>query len=194
MKSASKKTSASQNHAARVRGDKIKRNIITALGLQRLPGEGGYFRETYRSAIKMPISLEDGGKPVPRHLGTAIYYLITPREFSALHKLESDEVFHFYDGAPVEMLQISDGGAAKHIVLGRNILKGQQAQVTVPAGTWQGTRLIKGGNYALLGTTVFPAFEFSDFTLGSRRELTAKFPKLADLIARFTRFQDSNCG
>ena len=165
----------------------IKARIIKALGLQPLPGEGGYYRETYRSGTQVPIPSKNGEQPVTRHLGTAIYYFVTPREFSALHKLTSDEVFHFYGGDPVEMLQISETGEAKTIILGPNVLEGHQVQVTVPAGTWQGTRLLKGGKYALMGTTVFPAFEFSDFELGKRADLSARFPQLAAQIKRFTR-------
>lgn len=165
----------------------IKARIIKALGLQPLPGEGGYYRETYRSGTQVPIPSKNGGESVTRHLGTAIYYFVTPREFSALHKLKSDEVFHFYGGDPVEMLQISETGEVKTIILGPDVLAGHQPQVTVPAGTWQGTRLLKGGKYALLGTTVFPAFEFADFELGKRAELTVRFPILAAQIKRFTR-------
>lgn len=165
----------------------IKARIIKTLGLQPLPGEGGYYRETYRSGTQVPIPSKNGEQPVTRHLGTAIYYFVTPREFSALHKLTSDEVFHFYGGDPVEMLQISESGEVKTVILGSDVLAGHQPQVTVPAGTWQGTRLLKGGKYALLGTTVFPAFEFSDFELAKRAELSARFPQLAAQIKRFTR-------
>lgn len=165
----------------------IKARIIKALGLQPLPGEGGYYRETYRSGTQVPIPSKNGEEPVTRHLGTAIYYFVTPKEFSALHKLTSDEVFHFYGGDPVEMLQISESGEVKTVILGSDVLAGHQPQVTVPAGTWQGTRLLKGGKYALLGTTVFPAFEFSDFELAKRAELSARFPQLAAQIKRFTR-------
>lgn len=165
----------------------IKARIIKALGLQPLPGEGGYYRETYRSDTQVPIPSKNGEPSVTRHLGTAIYYFVTPKEFSALHKLKSDEVFHFYGGDPVEMLQVSESGEVKTVILGSDVLAGHQPQVTVPAGTWQGTRLLKGGKYALLGTTVFPAFEFSDFELAKRAELSARFPQLAAQIKRFTR-------
>lgn len=166
---------------------KAVRRLIEALDLQPLPGEGGYYKETYRSGIKIPVPLKDGEQPVSRHLGTAIYYFVTPQEFSALHKLKSDEVFHFYGGDPVEMIQISETGEVKTIILGPDVLKGQQVQVVVSAGTWQGTRLIKGGEYALMGTTVFPAFEFADFELGKRAELVARFPRLMAQIKKFTR-------
>jgi len=187
MKTGSKKATAKRKAAPRGNGGDIKARIIKALGLEPLPGEGGYFRETYRSPIQVPVPSKNGDEPVTRHLGTAIYYFVTPTEFSALHKLKSDEVFHFYGGDPVEMLQITDTGEVKTIILGPNILEGQQVQVTVPAGTWQGTRLLKGGTYALLGTTVFPAFEFSDFELGKRSDLSGRFPQLAAQIKRFTR-------
>ena len=187
MKTTTKRSKKPRKAAARGSTRGIKARIIKALGLQPLPGEGGYYRETYRSGTQVPIPSKNGEKSVIRHLGTAIYYFVTPREFSALHKLKSDEVFHFYGGDPVEMLQISETGEAKTTILGPNVLEGHQVQVTVPAGTWQGTRLLKGGKYALMGTTVYPAFEFADFELGKRADMTARFPKLAALIKRFTR-------
>lgn len=187
MKTVSKKAKAAPKAATRASTRNIRARIIKELGLQPLPGEGGYYRETYRSGTQVPIPSKNGEKSVTRHLGTAIYYFVTPREFSALHRLTSDEVFHFYGGDPVEMLQISETGEAKSIILGPDVLAGHQPQVTVPAGTWQGTRLVKGGKYALLGTTVFPAFEFADFELGKRADLTARFPELAKQIKRFTR-------
>ena len=165
----------------------IKACLIKTLGLEPLPGEGGYYRETYRSPIQVLMPIKNGEPPVLRHLTTAIYYMVSPSEFSALHKLKSDEVFHFYGGDPVEMLQISETGDGKTIILGPNVLEGQQVQVTVVAGTWQGTRLIKGGKYALLGTTVSPAFEFTDFELAKRAELIRRFPCLAAQIKSFTR-------
>lgn len=166
---------------------KIVERIIAKLDLKPLPDEGGYYRETYHSPIKVPLPFGNGGAEAPRELGTAIFYLITPTEFSALHKLKSDEIFHFYLGDPVEMLQISESGESGKIILGPDILAGQQVQALVPAGVWQGTRLVDGGGYALLGTTVIPGFDFADFVLGDKHDLSFRFPKLANEIARYTR-------
>ncbi len=159
--------------------------IINKLGLEPLPEEGGYFRQTYKSSLKIPGTSKQ--REAARSLGTAIFYLITPKQFSALHRVSSDEIFHFYLGDPVEMLQINASGESKRIILGSKILDGQEVQVVVPSGMWQGTRLVRGGKYALLGTTVIPGFEFSDFELGKRASLTARFPHLKEDIRRYTR-------
>src|SRR5262245_48991382 len=106
--------------------------IIAALRLQPLPLEGGYYRETYRSADTLPAAA------LPPHYGrdksaaTAIYYLLTPDTFSALHRLPTDEVFHFYLGGPVRMLHLSPDGDGREVVLGPDILAGQQLQTVVP--------------------------------------------------------------
>lgn len=169
------------------KGMEIKDRIIELLGLQPLPEEGGYFCETYRSLTEVPILSKSEKKTLNRNLGTCIYYLITPEEFSTLHRLPSDEIFHFYQGDPVEMIQISELGEISTVILGSNILEGQQVQALVPGGVWQGTRLAQGGQYALLGTTVFPGFDYSDFELGLRVDLANQFPNLSSAIAKFTR-------
>jgi uncharacterized protein len=153
--------------------------IIRCLGLERLPHEGGYFRETYRSKGVIP--------GLQRHFSTAIYYLITPAEFSALHQICYDEVFHFYLGDPVEMLQISPQGQLSKIILGSAITKGQQVQALAPGEFWQGSRLVEGGQWALLGTTVAPGFDFKDFKMGERRSLLKQYPQHHEEILRFTR-------
>ncbi len=128
--------------------------IIQALHLTRMPGEGGYYRETYRSSGLLKeehLGIKHVGD---RNHSTAIYYLVTAEHFSALHRLPQDEVFHFYMGDAVEMLQIAPDGAWKKIIMGPQIMAGQVLQTSVPGGHWQGTRLANGGKWALLGTTV----------------------------------------
>lgn len=154
--------------------------IITKLGLTKLPEEGGLYRETYRCAQE--LHLPHG----VRTCCTAIYYLLTPDEFSSLHRVASDEIVHFYSGDPVEMLQIFDDGVSQKILLGSDVLGGEFPQVVVPASVWQGTRLLEGGAWALLGCTVSPGFEFADFEAGSGSGLTGRFPHLSAEIARFT--------
>src|SRR5262249_33731721 len=117
---------------------------------------------------------------------TAIYYLLTPETFSALHRLQSDEVFHFYLGSPVRMLQLLPDGSGRTIVLGPNVLGGQEVQVVVPRGVWQGSLLEPGGDFALLGCTVAPGFEYADYEAGRRSVLEAQYPAFAGLIARLT--------
>jgi uncharacterized protein len=157
-------------------------DLIAFLKLQPHPKEGGYFRETYRAAEIISLNCLPGRYQGVRAHGTAIYYLLTPNTFSALHRLASDEVFHFYLGDPVRMLQLSSQGIGQSIVLGPNVLEGQQVQVTVPRGVWQGSILEPGGKFALLGCTVAPGFDYADYETGNRLELVAMYPQVTDLI------------
>jgi predicted cupin superfamily sugar epimerase len=123
-----------------------------------------------------------------RAQGTAIYYLLEAGTFSEMHVLASDEIFHFYLGDPVEMLQLyEDGRGSAVFTLGGDLSAGQQVQLVVPAGVWQGTRLVDGGKVALLGCTVTPGFDFADYQGGSYAELAAKWPAEADRIRKLTR-------
>jgi len=119
--------------------------VIKLLDLKPLPQEGGFFRETWRSSESIPARGLPDRYAGPRSFGTAIYYLLTPGVFSALHRLPGDEVFHFYLGDPVSMLQLHPGGRSEEVTLGPDITNGQQVQVIVPAGTWQGMHLKEGG-------------------------------------------------
>ncbi|MCI0432983.1 MAG: cupin domain-containing protein [Gemmatimonadetes bacterium] len=112
--------------------------------------------------------------------GTAIFYLHTTGTFSALHRLPGDEVFHFYLGDPVEMLMLFSDGRHERVVLGPDVER-MSVQHVVPGGTWQGSRLIHGGGYALLGTTMAPGFDFKDYDPGTR-ELVGQFPACAALV------------
>ncbi len=155
--------------------------IKALLNLAPHPVEGGFFRRTYTSpgTVELPRGL--------RAHGTAIYYLLETGTFSEMHVLESDEIFHFYLGDPVEMLQLySDGGSAV-LTLGADLAAGQQVQVVVPAGVWQGTRLLGGGKMALLGCTVTPGFDFADYRNAEYAELVARWPAQAERIRALTR-------
>ena len=159
-------------------------DVIRLLQLQPHPVEGGYFRETYRSAATLPASA------IPRHgaarsVSTAIYYLLKPGHVSELHVLPGDEVFHFYLGSPVRMLQLWPDGTAREVLLGSDVAAGEVPQLVVPGGVWQGTRLVDGA-FALLGCTVAPGFDYADYRGGSRAELTARWPAFADEIERLT--------
>jgi hypothetical protein len=164
--------------------------IIALLNLKPHPEEGGYFVETYRSPETIPEKALPNRYKGIRIFGTAIYYLLTPETFSAMHRLRSDEIFHFYFGDPVEMLQLLPDGSGKVTTIGIDILHGMQPQVVAPRGVWQGTRLLKDGRFALLGTTVSPGFEFEDYESGRRDELLRSYPKFRDLIVALTK--DSN--
>jgi predicted cupin superfamily sugar epimerase len=161
--------------------DEIKR----LLGLEPLEPEGGFFAETYRSREILPPGRSPAGTQA-RPLSTAIYYLLEPGTFSALHRLRSDEVYHFYLGDPVEMLLL-EPGVGRVLRLGNDLAAGLRPQVVVPAGTWQGSRLESGGRWALLGTTMAPGFDVADFELGRRQELIAGWPALRERIEALTR-------
>jgi uncharacterized protein len=160
--------------------------LIRRLNLQPHPKEGGHFRETYRADDVWPASALPARYGADRRASTAIYYLLTQATFSALHRLESDEVFHFYLGSPVRMLQLLPDGTGRTVVLGPDVLAGQQVQVVVPRGVWQGSLLEPGGAFALLGCTVAPGFEYADYRHGDRRELLARYPAFAEMITRLT--------
>jgi predicted cupin superfamily sugar epimerase len=149
--------------------------------------EGGYFAETYKSGLVIPRGMLPSSYPGDRSVATAIYYLLTPDTFSALHRLRGDEVFHFYLGDPVEMLKLRAEGTGDITLLGQDIASGQELQHVVPAGVWQGSRLVVGGEYALLGTTVSPGFDYADYEAGRREELIAQYPKFKDKILALTR-------
>ncbi|MGB7548272.1 MAG: cupin domain-containing protein, partial [Terracidiphilus sp.] len=122
-----------------------------------------------------------------RAQGTAIYYLLEAGTFSEMHVLASDEIFHFYLGDPLEMLQLYADGSSAVFVLGPDLAAGQQVQLVVPAGVWQGTRLVDGGKVALLGCTVTPGFDFADYRNASYAELVQKWPEQAERIKALTR-------
>lgn len=155
-------------------------DVIRLLQLQPHPVEGGFFRETYRAAATIPTH---GGS---RHVSTAIYYLLKPGHVSELHVLPGDEVFHFYLGEPVRMLQLWPDGSSREVVLGSDLTAGQVPQLVVPGGVWQGTRLVGTTGFALLGCTVAPGFDYADYSSAPRAELIAKWPAFAEEIARLT--------
>jgi uncharacterized protein len=165
------------------------RKLIDALGLQPHPIEGGFFRETYRSAEPIPASALPSayGSRADRSFGTAIYYLLTADTFSELHRLPTEEVFHLYLGGPARMLQLFPDGQGREIVIGSDVLAGQQPQVIVPPGVWQGTRLEPGVSFALMGATMAPGFDYADYETGGRNDLIDQYPSYAEVIRRLTR-------
>lgn len=155
--------------------------IKKLLNLDPHPIEGGFFRRTYTSTPT--LDLARGVRPA----ATAIYYLLEAGTFSEMHLLDSDEMFHFYLGDPVEMLQLFPGGGSSVITLGPDLEAEQHVQVLVPAGVWQGTRLIGDGKLALLGCTVVPGFDFADYRNAGFDELAAQWPEQKERIKDLTR-------
>lgn len=142
--------------------------IAQELGLEPLPDEGGLFRRTHADAH-----------------ASAIYYLLAAPDFSALHVLTATETYHHYRGAPLAMLLLHPDRTVERPVLGPDLAAGQRPQIVVPAGTWQGSTPM--GEWALVGTTTAPPFEWEMFTLGARAELQARYPSAATEIAALTR-------
>jgi hypothetical protein len=163
--------------------DELKR----ILKLEPHPREGGWFRQTWKAEQTIPRDVLPRRYEGARAAGTAIYYLLEPDNFSEMHKLASDEVFHYYLGDPVEMLQLSPDGSGREVVLGREIANGELLQTVVPQGVWQGSRLVPGGNVALLGCTVSPGFDYADYVSGSREELSRGWPEWKEMIHWLTR-------
>lgn len=160
--------------------------IKALLKLDVLPVEGGCFKRTYTAPGT--VETERG----QRAMGTAIYYLLEPGTFSELHVLATDELYHFYLGDAVEMLQLFPDGSSDVFVLGQDLAAGENVQLLVPAGVWQGTRLVGDGQkpnqYALLGCTLTPGFDFADYKNASAEELIAKWPGEKERIKKLTRF------
>jgi len=160
--------------------------IKTLLNLEPHPAEGGFFVETYRADESVPAAALPPRYRGERVFGTAIYYLLAPDTFSAMHRLASDEVFHFYLGDPVKMLLLAPDGTGRIVTLGQDLPKGMRPQVIVPRGVWQGSRLVPGGRFVLLGTTVAPGFEFADYEHARRADLLGSHPAFRDLILSLT--------
>ena len=156
--------------------------IIDLLGLEPLEPEGGCFAETYRAREQLAAAALPPRYAGARAAATAIYYLLTATNCSRLHRLASDELFHFYLGDPVEMLQLGPDGTGHVALLGNDLRAGMRPQILVPRGVWQGARVRAGGALALLGTTVAPGFELADYECGCRDRLEAAYPEHAALI------------
>jgi len=149
--------------------------------------EGGFFSETYRSAAELPASAVWPGLSGDRALSTGILFLLPRGSRSRLHRLLSDEMWHFYLGGPLEIIFLKEPeGQPESVVLGQDIGAGQRLQYVVPAGTWFGAAPLPGVEYSLVGCTVAPGFDFADFELARRADLSRQFPHHAELIERWT--------
>jgi predicted cupin superfamily sugar epimerase len=157
--------------------------VIRLLDLAPHP-EGGYFRETFRAA-PLPFALPERGV---RAASTAIYFLLQRADFSAFHRVRSDEAWHHYLGAPLELHLLDPSGATK-LVLGPSLERGERPQAVVRAGVYQAARLAEGspGEFTLVGCTVAPGFDFADFEMPPRSELVARFPEHRVLVEALTR-------
>ena len=159
---------------------------IERLGLSPHP-EGGFFVETYRSSDIIPAAVLPQRFAGPRSLATSIYFLLAGDDFSAFHRLLSDEVWHFYAGAGLSLYQISDSGHLTEHRMGNVASLDQHPQVTVLGRTWLAARPVEATSYALVGCTTSPGFDFADFELGERSMLVARYPLHSALIKALTR-------
>ena len=163
--------------------------IVELLGLEPLPVEGGLFRQTYMASDEIAAEALPARYGRSKPIGTAIYYLLTdePDSFSALHRLPTDEIWHFYLGDPVELLLLYPDGNSEIVVLGQDLTADQHVQFVVPAGAWMGARLEEGGHFALMGTTMAPGYDDRDYDAGDAQELERQYPDRAVLIEELTR-------
>ncbi len=154
-------------------------DIIKKLNLVPLAHEGGYYKRTWVSDINLDM----------RPLGTAIFFLLlnTIDGFSALHTLPFPEIYHFYLGDPMELSLFHKNGKVEQIIMGQDILNGELLQFTVPGNVVQGSRIVRGGKFALIGTTMSPGFTFDDFYLNSKEDMVERYPESRELILSLTR-------
>jgi predicted cupin superfamily sugar epimerase len=163
--------------------------LIKHFNMTQIPQEGPWFALTYRS----PDVLARGALPErydgTRAAGSAIIGIVTRAAFSALHRLKTDEIWHYYGGDPLQLLVLYPNGSGEVVVLGPDVLKGDKLQYVVPRGAWQGAMPLGKGReaYSIFGATLAPGFEYSDFEIGYRDELQRLYPSNAEAIARLTR-------
>jgi uncharacterized protein len=160
------------------------KSLIRKFDLKKHP-EGGYFAESYRSSEIISRQALPSRYKGDRSFSTAIYFLLPTGAVSRLHRIASDEIWHFYLGGPLELLQISPDGKLGKLILGPDVAEGQKIQHAVPAGFWFGARPAEGSPYSFVGCTVAPGFDFTDFELADAEVLLRTFPALREEILPF---------
>ncbi len=163
------------------------RQLIDRFKMERIPQEGAWFAPTYRSTEE--VSVAGASRYTGRRVAySAIYCVQTRDDFSGLHRLATDELWHFYDGQPIGLLLLHPDGRGERVVLGLNLAAGERPQFLVPRGVWQASRPVGGDDaWTFFGNTLAPGFEYADFEIGYREELQAQFPDFAKPIAELTR-------
>ncbi len=164
--------------------DKDAQYWINHLDLSPHP-EGGYYRATYKSELTIVRSALPGSYQGDRSASTAIYFLLDEGNFSAFHRIASDEVWHFYAGSSLVVYVIDPDGNYSELHLGGG--SDEVFQAVVKAGCWFASRVKDGAGFALVGCTVAPGFDFADFELAARSELVAAYPAHQKLIEELTR-------
>ena len=161
---------------------KRAKDIIDQLNLKKHP-EGGYYKETYRSQDAIYLEQFNG----KRNFSTCIYFLLTNEAFSAFHKVNQDEIWHFYQGDCIHLHMISEEGNYQIQKIGNKLEDNEVPQFVVPAHTWFAAEVKRADGFALVGCTVSPGFDFQDFHLAERNELIDSFQQHQKIITRFTR-------
>jgi uncharacterized protein len=166
--------------------NKDSRYWVEKLQLEPHP-EGGHFRQTYRSEVVIAREALPAGFSGTRAVSTAIYFLLEGENFSAFHRLRSDEIWHFYVGEPLSVHVIDPAGNYSRILLGQDLESGQMLQALVLAGCWFASHVADWKAFAVVGCTVGPGFDFEDFEMGKGDELVARYPEYRKVIERLTR-------
>jgi predicted cupin superfamily sugar epimerase len=166
--------------------DKNAKYWIERLKLEPHP-EGGFFRQSYKATLTLPRTALPAEFSGDRAASTAIYFLLEGKNFSAFHRLRSDEVWHFYAGSTLVVHVIEPAGRYFRIQLGSNADRGEVFQAVVGAGCWFASHVEDWKSFAMVGCTVAPGFEFADFEMGKREELVAMYPEHREIVERLTR-------
>jgi predicted cupin superfamily sugar epimerase len=164
--------------------------LVAYYHMRPVPQEGPWFSLSYSSEDQLDgaaLASRYGGRT--HAAGNAIVAVVTARDFSAMHRLLSDEVWHFYGGSPLSMLLLYPDGRGQRVTLGSDVLRGEVPQLTVPHGVWQGSAPLESSAraYSFVGTQLSPGFEAADFEIGYRDELQKRYPAFAKDVARLTR-------
>ena len=149
--------------------------------------EGGWYRQVYKSELVLPRSVLTPAHKDMRSAATSIYFLLESGDFSGFHRIASDELWHFYDGNGLVIYEIKPGGSLVKHLLGKDIEEGESFQVLVPAGSWFASRVEVADGFALCGCTVAPGFDYEDFEMADRKQLTNEYPEHEALISALTR-------
>jgi len=165
--------------------NKKAKEYIKKLQLKPHP-EGGYYKELYRAGeLILPNHLPTRFKS-SRTFSTSIYFLLEGKQISTFHRLKADELWHFYDGSTLIIYIIDESGELRKLKLGSNVEDGEMFQVQIKNNNWFGAELLDKSSYALIGCTVSPGFEFEDFELGDKIELSKKYPEHKNIILKLT--------
>lgn len=162
--------------------EKLKRHYH----LQPHP-EGGWYAQTYKSSEWIPAEALPERFNGDRSFSSAIYFLLEQNEYSAFHRIKSDECWHFYSGDPLEIFTLLPGGRIDKVILGNDFIKGHVFQYIVPANCWFASRPAAASKYCFVGCTVAPGFDFADFEMANAEKLVNEFPEYDELIRELCR-------